>query len=45
MEKKNNNGVILKQKGIRIAEEGEKLKRIEKDILKSLANFFKIQER
>ena len=38
-------GVILKQKGTRMAEDGEDWKGLEMTILKSLANFFKMPER
>ena len=43
--KKNTKGVILKQKGAKMAEDGEDWNRLEMTILKSLANFFKINER
>ena len=45
LRKKNTNGLILKQKGTRIAEDGEDCKGLEMTILKSLANFFKIHVR
>ena len=37
--------VILKQRGMRMAEDGEDWKRLEMMILKSLAHFFKMHER
>ena len=43
--KKNTNGVILKQKGAKMAEDGEDWNGLEMTILKSLANFFKINKR
>ena len=43
--KKNTKGVILKQKGAKMAEDGEDWNGLEMTILKSLANFFKINER
>ena len=43
--KKNTKGVILKQKGAEMAEDGEDWNGLEMTILKSLANFFKINER
>ena len=42
---RNTKGVILKQKGIRTAEDGEDSNRLEMMILKSLADFFKIHKR
>ena len=45
LRKKNTKGVILKQKGTRMAEDGEDWNGLEMTILKSLAIFFKIQER
>ena len=38
-------GVILKQKGTNVAEDGEDWNRLEMTILKSLANFFKMHKR
>ena len=43
--KKNTKGVILKQKGAKMAEDGEDWNRLEMTILKSLAKFFKMNER
>ena len=43
--KKNTKGVILKQKGAKMTEDGEDWNGLEMTILKSLANFFKINER
>ena len=43
--KKKTKGVILKQKGTRMAEDGEDWNGLEMAILKSLANFFKMHER
>ena len=43
--KKNNKGVILKQKGAKMAEDGKDWNGLEMTILKSLANLFKINER
>ena len=43
--KEKNKGVILQQKGRRMAEDGEDWNGLEMTILKSLANFFKIHER
>ena len=42
---KNTKRVILKQKGTRMAEDGEDWNGLEMTILKSLANVFKIHER
>ena len=42
--KKNTKGVILKQKGTKMAEDSEDWNGLEKTILKSLANFFKINK-
>ena len=42
--KEKTKGVILKQKGTRIAEDGENWNGLEMVILKSLANFFKMHE-
>ena len=43
--KKNTKGVILEQKGTRVAEDGEDWNELEMTILKSLAIFFKIHQR
>ena len=43
--KEKTKGVILKQKGTRMAEDGEDWNGLEMTILKSLANFFKMHER
>ena len=43
--KEKTKGVILKQKGTRMAEDGEDWNGLEKMILKSLANFFKLHKR
>ena len=43
--KEKTKGVILKQKGRRMAEDGEDWNGLEMTILKSLANFFKMHER
>ena len=43
--KKNTKLVILKQKGTRMAEDGEDWNGLKMMILKSLANFFKIHKR
>ena len=43
--KKKTKGVILKQKGTRMAEDGEDWNGLKMTILKSLANFFKMHER
>ena len=42
--KEKTKGVILKQKGRRMAEDGEDWNELEMTILKSLANFFKMHE-
>ena len=41
--KEKTKGVILKRKGTRMAEDGEDWDGLEMTILKSLANFFKVQ--
>ena len=43
--KEKTKGVILKQKGTRMAEDGEDWNGLEMTILKSLANFFKMHKR
>ena len=45
LRKKNTKRLILKQKGTRMAEDGEDWNGLEMAILKSLAKFFKIHER
>ena len=45
LRKKNTKGVILEQKGTRMAEDGEDWNGLEMTILKSLANFSKTHER
>ena len=42
--KEKTKGVILKQKGTKMAEDGEDWNRLEMTILKSLAKFFKMHE-
>ena len=42
--KEKTKGVILKQKGTKIGEDGEDWNRLEMTILKSSANFFKMHE-
>ena len=43
--KENTKGVILEQKGTMMDEDGQDCNGLERTILKSLANFFKLNER